>query len=149
MVKKKRRIVKVKAMKGIAEYLHNLTGPVLKARKEPLMKRMPPHNDPKRIGTITKFLVDLSAHSNTDLDTSMSKKFWFEADMIADVTYQIQLSRGHGKAVKGKKKTATIQVIENLPKGYIIIKVFQFMVGNAVSKAKAMKKAENWIKGQK
>jgi hypothetical protein len=60
--------------------------------------------------------------------------------------YKIQVSRGHGKACRGLKKTATIQVIEPLPAGYLVKKQFQFKVGDLLSKKKATEKAEDWIK---
>lgn len=62
--------------------------------------------------------------------------------------YKIQVSRGHGKACRGMKKTATIQVIEPLPTGCLVKKQFQFKVGDFLSKKKAIEKAEVWIKNE-
>ena len=138
-------MVKIKAIPGICSYLHNLTGPILKARKQPVIKRMPPYNNPRRIGTTTEFLVDLSAHSNPDLEPG-SKRFWLESTMITRIKYQIQMAKGHGKAARGAKKTSTIQVVELFSKGCLVKKQFRFTVGSAVSKKKAIKKAKNWIK---
>lgn len=61
---------------------------------------------------------------------------------------QIQISQGHGKAVKGTKKTSTIQVIEPLEKGYLLRKQFRYIVGDTVSKTKALAKAIKYINEQ-
>lgn len=60
--------------------------------------------------------------------------------------YKIKESYGHGKACKGKKLTATFQVIEPFPKGYFVRKQFQFTEGDPKSKTEARKKAEKWLK---
>jgi hypothetical protein len=62
--------------------------------------------------------------------------------------YKIQTSRGHGKACRGMKKTATIQVIEPHPSGYFVKKQFRFTVRDPYSKKKAIEKAEDWIKNE-
>lgn len=82
MKKSERYFVKIKKQKGIAEYLHGLIGPVVKVKKESIIKRVPPHNNPKKVGIQTLIWVDLSAHHCYEIDDSISKVFWFTSDMI-------------------------------------------------------------------
>ena len=58
----------------------------------------------------------------------------------------IRESTGHGKAVKGTKKTSTIQVREEYGGGaYMLVKQFRFKVGDRASRAKALEKAECFV----
>lgn len=55
-------------------------------------------------------------------------------------------STRHGKRVAGKKKTSTLQVIDRWPSGdYLLKHEVRFTVGNDDSKAKALRKAEDWM----
>jgi hypothetical protein len=51
-------------------------------------------------------------------------------------------SQGHGKCVKGGKRTSTVQVQDHcLEVGYLLLKQFRFTVGNSESRDKAWLKA--------
>lgn len=63
-------------------------------------------------------------------------------------------SSRHGKAVKGTKKTSTIQVREytymkgsDKPSGYFLKGQFRFTVGDMASKAAAEAKAKKYAEG--
>jgi hypothetical protein len=75
--------VRIKAMEGIADYLHNLDGKVVRVKVEPIIKRTTKSNwNPVKVGTERVCTVDLRHHSNPDLDTSMSKKFQLPEGML-------------------------------------------------------------------
>jgi hypothetical protein len=59
--------------------------------------------------------------------------------------YDIAQSVGHGKARKGRKKTATIQVREPAKGGYFVKKQYRFIVGLPVSRSKAITQAMAFI----
>ena len=74
--------VKVKPLNTIAEYLHNLCGIVIKAKKFPIFKRLESHDwNPVRIGVEEKILVDFAKSRKPELKHS-SKKFWFTKDQL-------------------------------------------------------------------
>lgn len=61
---------------------------------------------------------------------------------------KIAESTGHGKAVRGTKKTSTIQVRNYGQWGdgsYLLEKEFRFTVGDEESRAKAVEKAEEYV----
>lgn len=60
---------------------------------------------------------------------------------------QVIQSRGHGKACRGMKRTATFQVIEPSGDGYLVKKQFRFTIGDDASRGKALRKAEEFAKG--
>jgi len=75
--------VKIKAIKEISDYLHNLDGKVVKIKVERIMRRTEKSNwNPVKVGTQRVCTVDLRHHSNPELDTSMSKKFQLPEDML-------------------------------------------------------------------
>ena len=80
---KKGDTVRIKAMKGICEYLHGLTGPVYKVPiRRAIKKRTVKSNwNPVTIGWENIYFIDLSAHSNRDLDSG-NKKFQFPERML-------------------------------------------------------------------
>ncbi len=82
----KKSCVKIKPLGTICEYLHGLSGFVVKTRKKIITKRTYESNwNPVKVGETTEYCVDLSAHSNRELDTSMPKQFWFEAEQLTEV----------------------------------------------------------------
>ena len=83
---KKGDIVRIKAMKGISEYLHNLTGPIYKAPIRRSIKRRTEESNynPVIVAWDNIYRVDLSAHSNWDLDRG-NKKFQLSEDMIEKI----------------------------------------------------------------
>lgn len=63
--------------------------------------------------------------------------------------YQIWESDGHGKNVKGNKKTTGIQVREYISTGgYFIKKTFNFIINNREKRAAAIFKARLFINQQ-
>lgn len=60
-------------------------------------------------------------------------------------------SDGWGKAVKGTKKTTTIQVRRFLPAsgGYMQLAQFQYLIGNFEKREAAIQKARDYIKNYK
>ena len=76
-------IVKIKPLSEIAEYLHNLEGRVIKVKTQAIMKRTEKSGwNPVKVGQELICTVDLSAHSNRDLDKSLSKKFQLPERML-------------------------------------------------------------------
>lgn len=61
--------------------------------------------------------------------------------------FTIAISKGHGKAVKGTKSTATIQVQDHntIKDGYLLLKQISFPVGDSEKKQKAIDKAKEYI----
>ena len=59
---------------------------------------------------------------------------------------KIQESKGHGKAGKGLKKTSTIQVVEVLNEGFLLMKQFRFKVEDSASRLRAEEYAEEYVK---
>lgn len=57
-------------------------------------------------------------------------------------------SRGHGKACRGRKRTATYQVVEDAPTGYYIREQFRFTVGDDVSQRRAFEKAKAFVRAK-
>jgi len=78
--------VKIKSSGKICDYLHGLDGIIIREKKKVLTKRTYESNYyPVKVGQTIEFLVDLSEHSNRELDTSMSKKFWFEEKHLSEL----------------------------------------------------------------
>lgn len=66
--------------------------------------------------------------------------------------YQINESKGHGKTVRGGKRTSTIRVEDHgkskyvTPgKDFLLIKQFRFTVGSKISRDRAIQKAKEYI----
>jgi hypothetical protein len=59
--------------------------------------------------------------------------------------YDIAQSEGHGKAGKGRKKTATIQVREPAKDGYFVRKQYRFIIGLPAQRSEAITKAMAFI----
>ncbi len=59
---------------------------------------------------------------------------------------QIWESDGHGKTVKGAKKTSSIQVREYIgPSGYLLLKTINYPIGNKEKRNAAIQKARDYI----
>ena len=56
-------------------------------------------------------------------------------------------SDGHGKAVKGTKKTSSIQVRQYMSNGYMLLKQKTFPVDDTAKRDKAIYKCEMFILG--
>jgi hypothetical protein len=59
--------------------------------------------------------------------------------------YQIRHSDTGGKAGRNRNKTATLQVTETCNSGYLILKMFSFVVGDKKSYDNAERKCVEWI----
>jgi len=59
--------------------------------------------------------------------------------------YKIEVSKGHGKNVKGNKKTETMRVLEDLGNGMLIKKQFSYSVNNLEKQNLAIKKCKMFI----
>ncbi len=82
MSKPKMYKVKVKPLNTIAEYLHNLCGVVIKAKRVTIFKRLKRHGwNPVKIGVEEQILVSFAKSRKSELKHS-SKKFWFTKDQL-------------------------------------------------------------------
>lgn len=59
--------------------------------------------------------------------------------------FSIWESDGHGKTVKGRKKTTSIQVREMMTGGYLLLATFSFPIGNTEKRNAAIEKARKYI----
>lgn len=54
-------------------------------------------------------------------------------------------SDGHGKASKGAKKSSSMQVRDNVPGGYLLLKTVSFKVGDEIGRLNAILKCRRYI----
>lgn len=54
-------------------------------------------------------------------------------------------SDSHGSSCKGAKKTTGMQVRENVPGGYLLLKTFNYPVGNIEARNKVIAKCRAYI----